>query len=828
MDLARFFLPLLLLAGPLRAALTPEETDFFEKEIRPLLAEHCYQCHSKQADRIRGGLLLDTATSWQVGGDSGEVIIPGEPENSRLIRAVRYEDGDFQMPPKYKLEEGEIAALEKWIAMGAPDPRGSEAVPAPSAMDVEKSRDYWAFRDLQSSPDKATIDAFVQEKLAQAGLKPAAQADRTTLIRRAYFDLIGLPPTPARIDAFLRDTRPDKDAFEGLIDTLLASDAFGERWGRHWLDVVRYAESMGRTRNYPFPYAWRYRDYVIDSFNADKPYDHFIREQIAGDLLPAESREQGDQYRAATAFLALGSMDLNERDREQYRMDVVDEQIDVTGRAILALTTGCARCHDHKFDPIPQKDYYALAGIFRSTRTLSGYQNRQGGNRGGFTPELLVKLDSVAAEVVAEEEARMDPQVQKQLKKQEKELAKVTRQLRSALRKGTLEKNEAAAKGRTQRRTPAIAALQKRQRDLRQGIARARRALNAGRGRKSGPKVPRTANYSMGVSNAAKAEDCRINIRGEARNPGQSVPRGFLQVLCPEGDSALKKPSQSGRLELAQWLTSSDNPLTARVLVNRLWYHLLGQGLVGTVDNFGAMGERPSHPELLDHLALRFMEGGWFIKTMIREIMLSQTYCRSSEYDARANERDPQNRLLWRANVRRLESEPLRDALLAISGRLQRGRPKGSPVMYRPFKDMRRVAQMAGRDENWNARRSIYLPIMRGFVPAFLQVFDFAEPSQVMGRRDVTTVSTQALFFMNSPFLMAQARRASENLLANQTNPEARLTTAYRLCLGRPPTSEEAAASEEFLRSTAGDGPREQWSGLFQALFASAEFRYLR
>jgi cytochrome c553 len=434
------------------------------------------------------------------------------------MHAVRYTNRDLQMPPKYKLTENEIAVLEKWISLGAPDPREGKVVVTVSEINIDGSRDYWAFQKPRTSPGNPTIDHFIAEKLAAAHLKPAPSADRTTLIRRAYFDVIGLPPTPAQIDAFVEDTRPDKEAFAALVDELLASEGFGERWGRHWLDIVRYGESMGRTRNFPFPYAWRYRDYVIDAFNADKPYDVFVREQVAGDLLSSENDRQRDQQYVATGFLALGSMDLNENNREQYRMDVVDEQIDVTGRSVLALTTGCARCHDHKFDPIPQNDYYALAGIFRSTETFSGYGSKQGGNRASFRENLLVRLDSVPADVVAQEQPAFDPKVKKRLKNQERQLAQLNQQIRKATQGANVNARTKGKKNKNKKRRqdaeeigiekvepegPSIAELKQRQKELQRTVAATRRVLNKGTNNKKKAKkedlIPRTANYAMGA-----------------------------------------------------------------------------------------------------------------------------------------------------------------------------------------------------------------------------------------------------------------------------------------------------------------------------------------
>ncbi|MEN9020633.1 MAG: DUF1549 domain-containing protein, partial [Verrucomicrobiales bacterium] len=516
-SLMRTVLFLAFCAATLHAAPSPKEVAFFEKEIRPLLAEHCYQCHSSDAKKLKGGLLLDSAAGWQRGGDTGEAILPGEPDKSPLIHAVRYADRDLQMPPKYKLEDDAIAALEKWVALGAPDPReGDQAAPSLAEIDIDSGREYWAFQKPAVSPGKESIDTFIGAKLNESDLEPAPLADRTILIRRASFDLVGLPPTPEQVDAFVSDSRSDQDAFAALVDEFLASDGFGERWGRHWLDIVRYGESMGRTRNYPFPYAWRYRDYVIDAFNADKPYNVFVQEQLAGDLLPAKDDAHRDALTVATGFLALGSMDLNENQREQYRMDVVDEQIDVTSRAVLGLTTACARCHDHKFDPVPQRDYYALAGIFRSTETFSGYAAKQGGNRKGFRDDLLVKLDSLPADVVAQEELAYDPKIQKKLKNQEKQLATVNRELRQAINKAKSKPRGQDRKNNRKRGKRAVQIaltesqdggklidrLKKRQKELQREVAKTKRALNQrgnNRKKEKKPKIPRAANYAMGV-----------------------------------------------------------------------------------------------------------------------------------------------------------------------------------------------------------------------------------------------------------------------------------------------------------------------------------------
>ncbi len=819
--------------------ISPEHEAFFEKEIRPLLAEHCFQCHSKEATRVKGGLLLDSAGGWQAGGDSGEVIVPGDPEMSPLIQAVRYNDADLQMPPKYRLKDKEIESLEAWVAMGAPDPRDATVERAVSEINIEAGRNYWAFKKPSSPHLPAniagdSIDYLITEKHRAKEISKAPRADRLTLIRRVYFDLVGLPPSSSQIEAFVKDSRSDDEAFQAVVDDLLASKHFGERWGRHWLDVVRYAESMGRTRNFPFPYAWRYRDYVIDAFNADLPYDRFITEQVAGDLLPCEDEAERDHLRVATGFLAMGAMDLNERDREQYLMDVADEQIDVTTRAVLGLTTSCARCHDHKFDPILTTDYYALAGIFRSTETLSGYQNRQGGNRGGFNPELLVKLDTVPATVVAQESLVGNrQQAQRQVQALQRQLNTLNKQIQQRTKAKPVKRPKKKRNKREQKQEPitvepvavdkALENLKKRQKAIQRQLAKAKKNIKRA---KNGEKLKRTANFTMGVSERQEPKDCQVNIRGDARSLGDSVPRGFLRVLCAEGEHLLDDHAKSGRLELAEWLTSPNNPLTARVFVNRVWHHLFGNGIVRTVDNFGAMGEKPTHPELLDHLARRFMEHDWSMKAIIRELVMSETYRMSSTFDEAANAVDPDNHLLWRMNVRRLEVEPMRDAILTVSGRLDLGRPEGSPVMRVSSGEMRRVPTLVAEADAQH--RSVYVPVMRGHVPEFFQVFDFAEPSQVIGRRDVTTVSTQALYFMNSRFVMDEAMHAAKRLLKEVAEKD-RLDTAYRWTLSRTPTSEERRRAQEFLTNAEiPDKLAERWQALFQALFASAEFRYIQ
>ncbi len=809
---------------------------FFEKSIRPLLIEHCYKCHSESKGEDKGGLTLDTQSGWMDGGDSGPALVPGKISESLLIEAVEQRDPDFAMPPKYKLSGPEIARLKEWVAMGAPDPRnGKPGKLEPSSIDIAAGRDFWSFRPVKSplvpvvkSADWPgdPIDHFILAKQTGKGLVPVADADRATLIRRATYDLVGLPPTPEEIRAFINDPAGDREALARVVDRLLASGHFGERWGRHWLDIVRYGESMGRTRNYPFPFAWKYRDYVIASFNKDKPYDRFVTEQLAGDLLPAKDNRQSDEHHIATGFLALGSMDLNERDREKFKLDVIDDQIDVTGRAFMALTTGCARCHDHKFDPIPTADYYAMAGIFGSTNTLSGYGNRQGGGNKLNSSTLISLSDkgTLPAVVKPPQPGGKEMKLQQQLAKLKKEENSLMEELKRFNKSGKGKQEKISARAapefnprRTQQRIKQLKGQIKRLNGQLSKLANARK----GGGATSG-------NLAMGVSDAQKIANCRVRIRGDVDNRGAEVARGVPRVLT-NGQQPQLSPDSSGRLELARWMSDPSHPLTARVMVNRVWHHLFGSGIVRTVDNFGQSGERPSHPQLLDHLAIRFTsEMDWSVKKLIRAVMLSHSYRLASKYSESNYAVDPDNTLFWRANVRRLEAEALRDAMMSVAGTLKLEPAQGSLVQKLKGGEIGKSG--GGPSVNSFAHRSVYLPIVRNYLPEFLQVFDFAEPASVIGRRDITTVPTQALYLLNDNFVIEQSRLAAVRLLKDDRldNPEERIAGAYLLAFGRTPSGGELAQARRYLGNAADDGqlPEEALGGLIQALFASAEFRY--
>jgi cytochrome c553 len=730
--------------------------EHFERKVRPLFVTHCLKCHGPE--KSKGGLRLDSAASLTRGGDSGPAVIPGKPDESLLLRAVR-QAGDVKMPPDSKLKDQEIADLIAWVRAGAVWPDGGAAKPVVTDAEAGRTRftpeqkAFWAFqpvRDLTPPPVRDTawptspLDHFILARLEAKGLSPAPRADRRTLIRRVTFDLTGLPPTPQEIDAFLADASPE--AFAKVVDRLLKSPHYGERWARHWLDVVRYADTTANDANAVMRFAYRYRDYVVDAFNRDLPFDQFIVEQLAGDLLPPTGDLTQMASRViATGFLMVGPKALAETDKEQSRLDVVDDQIDVTGRAFLGLTLGCARCHDHKFDPIPTRDYYSLAGIFRSTEVFQD-ENR---NATMWQEWPLLQLPG------------------------EKPLMVMA------------------------------------------------------------PKEGRPV-------------DLRVHVRGNRFNPGAPAPRRFLQILAREGHAPLTT-SQSGRLELARWIASPKNPLTARVMVNRLWQHHFGTGLVATGDNFGARGERPSHPELLDWLAARFVEGGWSVKAMHRLMLLSSTYQMAGRPDPQALAADPNDRLLWRMPRRRLEAEALRDAVLAASGQLDRavGGGEGSAFLYAEAEvlDAKRgfAPNRVKSDHPYytdSVRRSIYLPVVRNMLPDVLALFDAADPNGVTAVRNETTVPSQALFLLNHPFVRGQARYFAQSLLADaKARDEDRVRSAFVRALGRPPSAEETAEAVAHLGEYAAralervrpepDVRLAAWQSFCQMLFCSNEFLYV-
>jgi len=819
---------LLALPGPMLGdpaeTLDPEAVSFFEKRVRPVLVNQCYQCHSAEK-KIKGGLRLDTREGVLRGGDSGPAVVPGNLKKSLLITAIRYTDDDLRMPEKKKLSTREIAALTEWVQMGAPDPRVEESEPVELAkIDYEAGRKFWAFQPPVKTPPPSIkntswprneIDRHLLAGMEAKGLEPVRDANRGTLARRLYFDLIGLPPTPAQLEGFFKDRSPD--AIARLIDTLLASPQFGERWGRHWLDVARYSESNGMERNFTYPHAWRYRDYVIASFNKDKPYDQFVREQLAGDLLDDEEAPgtSAEERLTATGFLALGPKILNERDKIVFQMEMVDEQIDASSRAVLGLTVSCARCHDHKFDPIGMEDYYALAGIFTSTRTLYGTK-AGGGNR--QASDLMAIGDETA------EESAQREHYSEKLKTSQTRLGKLTKQYQKIKKQGTKKKapkNNSQAKGNSPAKR--MAEMRDRMNELKQEVAQLR---------KDAPPAP---DFAMGVSESKAPGNCKVCLRGDTKKRGPVVERGFLKVIAVQSAAPIAEDS-SGRRELASWMVNKENPLAARVMANRIWHHLFGTGLVRTVDNFGKMGEAPINQALLDYLALTFREHEWSVKKLIREITLSRAYQLSGEHHEQNYQIDPENRFCWQMSHRRLDAEAIRDAVLHASGKLNLKPFEGSVVQSLGNINFgRNNGNFGQRGQAVADHRSIYLPIIRNAVPDGLRVFDFAEPSLIVGRRAVTTVPTQALYLLNNSFILEHTEIMAQRVLDGAVDEEERIDLAYALTFSRRASSLERERSLTLIKDISArleakneaDRERLAWATLLQSLVATAEFRYL-
>ena len=808
------------------AGIPPDQLAFFEKNIRPVLVESCYKCHSAQSEKVKGGLTVDTKHGLALGGESGHPgVTPGNLAESSIYEAMLWTNEDMQMPAKQKLPDEVIAHFKKWIEMGAPDPRESQVANAAGGkrvIDMDEGRKHWAFqKPVKTKPlvvktegwARTDIDKFILAGIEANGLHPVRDADRPTLIRRIAFDLTGLPPTPDEVSAFVADTSPQ--AVERVIDQYLDSERYGERWARHWLDVARYAESSGKETNVLYPSAWRYRDYVIESFKKDKPYDQFIKEQIAGDLLSFDSKHDQADKIVATGFLAIGPKGHNNRDKRQFIMDMVDEQIDAVSQSMLGLTLACARCHDHKFDPVTQRDYYALAGIFLSSDTLFGtYKGIQNNNT-----STLIELDRSAGQPAA--------------------LAKV-----SPTEVAQLKQAFEAAESEAKEAQNAVLAERKRDGDKNRNSAsdflRVRGSLDRAEKIKAdldmfnSDGTPRT--LAMGVLEKDRIIDSPIFVRGDLKQPSDIVPRGLVEVLCAKGEPR-NISKGSGRLDLAYFIASKDNPLTARVMANRVWLKLMGNAIVPTPDNFGIMGQKPSHPELLDHLAVTFMENGWSVKKLIREIMLSRAYQTGSMHDAANFAKDPDNKFHWRMNQRRLDAEAIRDSMLAVGGVLNLYPVDGSPVARAGEGREGIIALFREVTSKPYTYRSIYLPIIRDQIPEALSVFDFPDASLVNGDRDTTNVPGQSLFLMNNSQAQTVADAFAARLLKFQGTPMERLDYAYQLAFSRSPTDAERAAIRNFWmrfpdQVSKGGVSRDKrqfvaLSAFCQGLIASAEFRYL-
>jgi len=896
------FTALLFLAASInsRAALTPEETQFFEKKIQPIFVNNCFKCHSeagtKDGGKIKGGLRLDTREGLFKGGDSGPVISPGKPEASLLIKAVRYVDNDLKMPPSdKKLSDAQIADLEKWVKMGAPDPRsGPATVIDLYAIEKAKATNHWAFQKIAppqppSVADtngwvQSPIDKYILTELRKQNLAPSKKADKVSLIRRATFDLIGLPPTPKEVDDFVADTSPE--AFSKLIDRLLDSPRYGERWGRYWLDLARYADTKGSIRDESFVGSYTYRDYVIRAFNEDLPYDKFLMQQIAADKIPGEDKRNF----AALGFLTLGNTFNNNND------DIIADRIDVVSKTTLALTMTCARCHDHKFDPIPTMDYYSWYGIFNSSYMPEDGMIIEEGSTNSEAQAFSAQLRE-KKKALEDFKKGARAQVKKKLFASGGDYMLAIRDLEHSTNgnNGAIRNNLFGSRGLNNRWADAWTAELKKARsepsrifapwielaDFRDSefAARAPSVLAKYRGGNVNPQVTRMlfpaptsvkqlaarysrlfsemearweqaaagANPNAGLADASFEEirqlfykpssklhvsdgliddiynrdnrirnrvrdmdraitefeashpgaprravvmldkkdprDSHVHIRGSASDSGPIAPRRFLEVLS--GDNRPVFKNGSGRYELAQAIASRSNPLTPRVMVNRIWQEHFGEGIVRTPNDFGVHSEKPSHPALLDYLAWTFMEDGWSVKKMHKRIMLSSAYQQSADDNPRYAQIDPGNQLVWRMNRRRLDFEALRDTVLYIGGKLDTTMG-GPPVKLDavPYPE----------------RRSVYGLVDRTKLPGMLRAFDFANPDLCTGKRDVTTVPQQALFLMNSPLIVEQAVNLVKRPdFTAMTNPEDRVRLLYRLIYQRAPTDTEIRLSLKYV-----------------------------
>ncbi len=855
---------------------------FFEAKIRPVLVEHCLKCHSET--KQRGKLRLDTKAGVLAGGESGQIVVPGKADKSLLVKALRHLD-EVKMPPDKKLDDRVVADFVKWIDMGAPDPREGK-IDATKGIDWKAARDFWAFQPVRKPEPpkvrngawaKTPIDHFILAKLEAEKLNPVRPAGKRELIRRATFDLTGLPPTPDEVEAFAKDEAPN--AFDTVIDRLLASPHYGERWGRYWLDVARYAEDQAHTFAVtPNTSAWRYRDWVINAFNEDMPYDRFVKLQIAADFIEKDDVARM-KHLPALGFFGLGAQYYKNTDVAKATADELDDRVDTLTRGFLGLTVSCARCHDHKFDPIPTQDYYSLAGVFHSSKlanqTLAPKEKQQVFEQ---AQAKIKKIDSdmkafakVEKTQLAEESAdqvgkyllaswKFQATKQKtnkwsvndQAKKDKLDLATLTRCAKFMQKPPAAIKTEAWNTPEEEQAVKLADSIQK-QVDGALALRRDKKALDKNKtdlltglfgetgvftptddelkAKLPAEKKQRLEQMSTELAGIKKSEaakplpvshglaeasmtNLKVYLRGNPAKLGEEAPRRFLKIIAGDNPTAYKQGS--GRLELAESIAAKDNPLTPRVMVNRVWQYHFGRALVGSPSNFGQLGERPTHPELLDYLASRFIESGWSVKTLHREIMRSAAYQLGNDRDEANFTKDGDNRWLWRMNRRRLDVESWRDAMLAVTGKLD-------PVLGGPTLNL-----SAGS----NNRRTVYAKVSRHDLDHTLRLFDFPDANITSERRNETTVPQQQLFVINSPFVIETAKALATRVQKEESSDEARVQRAFQLAYGRPAVVDEVQLAIGFLNAK--DLPGEQaanrltrWDRLAQIVLGSNEFMYV-
>lgn len=827
------------------------DTSFFDSKVLPILQERCFECHS-HGTKIKGGLALDSRSGWVEGGDNGPAIQPGELEASLLVKAVRYVDAEFEMPPKAKLPAAEIAILEEWVKTGAHDPRSAGTAKVKKGIDLAEGRKFWAFQPVRDpSPPRIEdtqwpldpLDHFIRAKQEQQGIAPVADADRHTWLRRVSLDLTGLPPTETEVLAFAEG--PSPQAFEVVVDRLLSSKAYGERWARHWLDLTGYADMIGTSNNVFAEHAWRYRDYLIDAFNADKPFDEFVREQIAGDLMPSQSTEDRAENIVATGFLMVGDIEIVNPDKARMEADHIDTQVNRIGQTFMGMTLGCVRCHDHKFDPIGVEDYYGIAGMLHSSPSSHKMPDMGVWSSLNSTPlpETPAQLKA-RKKLEAENEQRIAAWKAEQ-KTLTDEKAALTKQL-AALSKSTAPASPVAATDNAEREiapapedktTDDKDALTKRRDDLDARVKKIAEAIKHAEFFQD--KTPR----AFAMNDGAGPADMPVHVRGNPYTPGSVVPRGAVRVASWDAFPAIPA-GQSGRLQLAEWLADKRHPLTARVTVNRIWQKLFATGIVPSVDYFGTRGDVPTDPDLLDHLATRFMEGGWSQKTILRALVLSRTYRLGSANEATAMKLDPGNKLYWRMNRQRLDAEALRDSMLAASGELIRDGGGPGLVLEEP-ENCGALSLKGVNPPNYSHRkprpsqefeRTLYLPVLRNGTagPDRLRAFfDFVNPAEIAGQRNQTIVPTQTLFLLNNDLIRKRAHVLADKLIAEEPDEVARLESLWLRVLNRPLTSAEREEALAFLGSleplitTAKVRPvlnSIKWRELCHSLLASNEF----
>lgn len=801
-------------------------SDFFEARIRPVLVEHCYKCHSMSAGKTEGGLALDTRPTMRAGGSSGPAVVPSDEDRSLILAAIRH-DG-LQMPPDRKLPPEVIADFEKWIALGAPDPREGALIPTKPTVDYAAARRHWAFQPVRpiaippaplKRPALDPVDRFIQAKLSAAGFEQAAPAEKRALLRRTTFLLTGLPPTPQEVVEFITDASPQ--AFERVVDRLLASSAFGERWGRRWLDTARYAETNGKSMNLVWPHAWRYRDWVVAAINRDLPYDEFLREQLAGDLLPAADDSDRTAKITATGLLALGAKTYEEGGlREKFLLETADDQIDVVTRGMLGLTVACARCHDHKFDPVPQADYYALAGIFLSSETLCGPGPKHAGYKGYDAPYQPIGAD--AERLHGPYEAH-----DQNLRAKNTELGKA----RSSRYRHVKNKTSLGLDRKKTTDEAKLAEIDAKTKVEEASIAEwdAKIAVLVDEIKKLEASYPPAPAYAMAMREGAAPADYTLRYRGDWKRVGPAVPRGMPSLFHSSAAGAIAK-QESGRLQLAAWVADPQNPLTARVAVNRIWAGLFGRGIVATLDNFGTLGAEPTHPELLDYLAAEFVRDGWSVKRLLRRLVLTETFRAGLVERSPLAAADPENKLFGRRSHERLDAEALRDAMLAVSGTLESSPPVGSRVLQAKVSSANAL-ETPPPQEIERPVRSLYLTTARSAVPEMLTLFDFPDPALPASGRQRRTLATQALYLMNAPHVVEWSGRLAERALREAPGDDAaRIGWLHEVCFARPATDAELRRLAEFLRA---EKPKDSvarvaaWTIVCQTLLASAEFRYL-